>query len=70
MKVSSFLSASLFALLSIQQGAAFAFVSQRRASSSRLWAEDYVPLEGEGKINLKVRDFVSFQGGGQEAHMT
>jgi hypothetical protein len=58
-KASSFLLASLFAMISMQQGAAFTGVSLQRASSTRLWAEDYVALEGEGKINLKVRGFVS-----------
>jgi hypothetical protein len=29
--------------------------SNRRHASTRLWAEEYVPIEGEGRINLKVR---------------
>jgi hypothetical protein len=61
MKSSLFLLAALLAMMRMQQGAAFTVVSQQPGSSStRLWAGDYVPLEGEGKINLKVRGFISW----------
>lgn len=60
MKMTSFvfLTVALLALMSMQQGTAFSVLSHQRSSSTRLWAEQYVPLEGEGKINLKVRGFV------------
>jgi len=38
------------------QAAAFTVAphQQSRTSSSRVYAGDYAPMEGEGKINLKV----------------
>ena len=44
----------LLSFLLIAQAAAFTTPSAVRAET-RLFADDYVPLEGETKMNLKVR---------------
>jgi hypothetical protein len=44
----------IVAALILSQAAAFTFVSQPRMPTAMSAAEAYVPLEGEGKINLKV----------------
>jgi hypothetical protein len=44
----------IVAALILSQAAAFTFVSQPRMPTAMSAAEPYVPLEGEGKINLKV----------------
>lgn len=41
-------------LVFLQSCAAFTVVQNRAVSATVLYAE-YVPLEGEGKLNLKVR---------------
>ena len=43
------------------QATAFTMVANKplsRAIQTRIFAGDYAPMEGEGKINLKVRDVV------------
>jgi CDGSH-type Zn-finger protein len=40
--------------LLLAQAAAFTMVAQQPSMQTRLYAGDYEPMEGEGKINLKV----------------
>jgi hypothetical protein len=43
------------------EATAFTMVANKppsRAIQTRIFAGDYAPMEGEGKINLKVRDVV------------
>ena len=47
-----FLSATL--LLIASKASAFTVGPVNQVSQSRLFAAEYVPLEGEGKINLKI----------------
>mmetsp|Transcript_87788 Transcript_87788/g.253510 ORF Transcript_87788/g.253510 Transcript_87788/m.253510 type:complete len:105 (-) Transcript_87788:339-653(-) len=42
------------AFLLASQAAAFSVVPGRNTADTRLFAGDYEPMEGEGKINLKV----------------
>jgi nitrous oxidase accessory protein NosD len=44
----------LAVLLILSQAAAFTTVPTRAGHETRLFAGDYVPLEGEAKINLKI----------------
>ena len=52
--------ASIVALL-LTQVAAFPFLGQvHKSYATRLRAGDYTPMEGEGKINLKVDTLLLF----------
>lgn len=44
----------LATLLFISQAAAFTVAPSHIGAQTRLYAEDYKPMEGEGKINLKI----------------
>ena len=44
----------LASALLLSQASGFAFIPKPRAQTTHLFAADYMPVEGEGKINLKV----------------
>lgn len=44
----------LVSAIVITQAVAFSVVGPQSRSSSKMFAAEYAPLEGEGKINLKV----------------